>query len=69
MVHLTAAGDVFDGVLFCAVLFYERRRSRVVRAVQKVVVRSFEAGLCHANWKALSVNLAINGYFFRIKEG
>ena len=39
--------------------------------VQKVAVKGeFEAGLSHAaSGKTLSVDLAINGYLFRISEG
>ena len=38
--------------------------------VQKVAVkREFEAELRHATTGKLSVNPAVNGYFFRIREG
>ena len=37
--------------------------------VQKVAVkRKFEAGLSHAATGKLSVNPAVNGYLFRIRE-
>ena len=51
----------------------ERPRGQVVRAavmVQKVAVkRKFQAGLCHATTGKLSINPAVNGYLFRIREG
>ena len=52
----------------------ERRRGRVFRAARLRCRKSpsgceFEAGLRHATTGKLSVNIAVNGYMFRIREG
>ena len=52
----------------------ERRRGRVVRAARLRCRKSpngceFEARLRHATNGKLSVNTAVNGYLFRVREG
>ena len=52
----------------------ERGRSRVVRAALLWCRKSsegseFEAGFRHLTTGKLSVNLEVNGYLFRIREG
>ena len=52
----------------------ERRRYRVVRAAwlwdrNPTEVREFVAGIGHPTTGKVSVNQAVNGYLFRIREG